>query len=123
MRTQIIFRGFEGLDHLKTYVLNCLEQYVGKLDTNKGEVKIIVNTTHHRQSQPTEFLCEAIMKTRQRTFFTKKVDKDFYTSVKKCMKALSKSLINSNRAKRDKRRSVDHHQSAYDFNLTGAELS
>lgn len=125
MKAHIIFRGFEGFDHLKSYVLDCLEHTVGKLDTNKmKEIKIIIDTTHNRhQRQPPEFLCEAIMKTSHRTFFTKKIDKDFYTSVKKCMKALSKNLINNTRIKRDKRRSINRHQSVYDFNMTGVEAS
>jgi ribosome-associated translation inhibitor RaiA len=122
MRTQIIFRGFAGLDHLKAFVLDSLEQSVGKLDTHKvDDVKVILDTTHHRhEGQPPEFLCEAIIKTRQRTFFTKKIDRDFHMSVKKCMKVIAKNLLNSNRAKRDKRRVLDRHQLAYDFNLTSS---
>ncbi len=125
MKTQVIFRGFEGFDHLKKYVLDCLENTVGKLDTHSlDEVKVIVDTTHNRRlGHPPEFLCEALMRTRARTFFTKKIDKDFHASVKKCMKALSKTLINSTRAKRDKRRSQDRRQSAYEFNLAAAEVS
>ncbi len=123
---QIIFRGFEGLDHLKVFVMDCLESTVGKIDTNNQttEVKVILGTTHHRHlGQPPEFLCETLLKTKRRTFFTKKIDQDFYASVKKCMKALSKNLINSNRSKREKHRSMDRHQSIYDFNMNSAEAS
>lgn len=121
MKTNIIFRGFEGFDHLKTYVQECLDNSLGKLDLGKiDEIKVIVDTTHHRrQGHPPRFLCEAMMKAKNRTYFSKKTDANFQASVKKCAKALSKIYVSATRSQRDKRRSIDRHQSAYDFNLEG----
>ena len=118
MKTQVIFRGFEGLDHLKNFVQETLDHSIDKLElVNVDEVKVIVGTTHARRlGRPPTFQCEAMMKSRNRSFFAKKNDLDFQGSVRKCVKALSKLVINSTRTKRDKRRSTDRHQSAYDFN-------
>lgn len=118
MKTEVIFRGFEGFEHLKNFVQDSLEHAIGKLDlANVQEVKVIVGTTHSRRlGHPPSFSCEAVMKTRRRTFFAKKMDLNFQTSVRKCMKTLSQMFIDTARTRREKRRSVDRHQSAYDFN-------
>lgn len=125
MKTQIIFRGFEGFDHLKSFVQETLEHSLGKLELgNVDEVKMIVGTTHARRlGRPPSFLCEAIMKSRNRSFFAKKIDLDFQNSVRKCVKALSRLVINSSRSKRDKRRGTDRHQSAYDFNQLATQVA
>ncbi len=118
MKTNVIFRGFEGFDHLKSFVIDTIEHSIGKLDLgNIQEVKIIVGTTHSRRiGHPPDFSCEAVMKTKKRTFIAKKIDLDFHSAVKKCVKTLSKIFINTNRNARDKRRNIDRHQSAYIFN-------
>lgn len=117
MKTQVTFRGFEALDHLRTYVEDCLNNSVGKLDLGHiDEVKVIVGTTNSRRlGHKPQFLCEAVMKTQRRVFFAKKIDLDFQSSVRKCMKALSKRLINTTRTRRDKRRSINRHQSTFEF--------
>ena len=124
MKTNVIFRGFEGFDHLKSFVLDSIEHSIGKLDLgNVQEIKVIVGTTHSRRlGHPPDFSCEAVMKTRKRTFFAKKMDLDFHSAVRKCAKALSKIFINTNRNARDKRRSIDRHQSAFLFNQTDYTL-
>jgi hypothetical protein len=124
MKTNVIFRGFEGFDHLKTFVQDTIEHSIGKLDLgNVQEIKVIVGTTHSRRlGHPPDFSCEAVMKTRKRTFFAKKMDLDFHSAVRKCAKALSKIFINTNRNARDKRRSIDRHQSAFLFNQSDDTL-
>ena len=125
MKTQVIFRGFEGLDHLKSFVQETLEHSIGKLDLGSSdEIKVIVGTTHARRlGRPPTFVCESLMKSRNRSFFAKKNDIDFQSSVRKCVKALSKLVINSTRTKRDKGRSTDRHQSAYDFNQLASQVA
>lgn len=125
MKTNIIFRGFEGFDHLRNYVQDCLDNSLGKLDLGQiDEIKVIVDTTHHRRlGHPPQFLCEAMMKTRNRNFFTKKTDLNFHASVKKCTRALAKIYVGMTRSRRDKRRSIDRHQSAYDFNSQLAAIA
>lgn len=117
MRTNIIFRGFEGFEHLRNYVQDSLDSSLGKLNLDKvDEIKIIIDTTHHRRlGHPPEFLCEAMMKTKNRQFFSKKTDVNFYQSVRKCTRAIAKAYISSTRSLRDKRRSINRKQNAYDF--------
>lgn len=124
MKTNIIFRGFEGFDHLKSFVQDTIEHSIGKLDLgNVQEIKVIVGTTHSRRlGHPPDFSCEAVMKTKKRTFFAKKMDLDFHSAVRKCAKALSKIFINTSRNARDKRRSINRHQSAFLFNQTDYTL-
>lgn len=124
MKTNVIFRGFEGFDHLKSFVQDTIEHSIGKLDLgNVQEIKVIVGTNHSRRlGRPPDFSCEAVMKTKRRTFFAKKMDLDFHSAVRKCAKALSKIFINSSRNARDKRRSIDRHQSAFLFNQTDYTL-
>lgn len=118
MKTNVIFRGFEGFEHLKKFVVDTIEHSIGRLDlSNVREIKVIVGTTHsRRQGHPPDFSCEAVMKTNRRTFFAKKMDVNFHSAVRKCSKALSKIFINTKRNMRDKKRSVDHHQAAFFFN-------
>lgn len=118
MKTEIIFRGFEGFDHLKTFVQDTVDHAIGKLDLgNVQAIKVIVGTTHSRRlGHPPSFSCEAVMKTRKRTFFAKKMDLDFQSAVRKCARTISKMFIDTNRNTRDRRRSIDRHQSAYLFN-------
>lgn len=124
MKTKVIFRGFEGFEHLKNFVQETVEHSLGKLDIgNVQEVKVIVGKTHSRRlGHPPSFSCEAVMKTRKRTFFAKKMDLDFQAAVRKCAKALSQIFINTNRNSRDRRRNIDRHQSAFLFNKTDYTL-
>lgn len=124
MKTEIIFRGFEGFEHLKTFIHDTIEHSVGKLDLgNVQAIKVTVGTNHSRRlGHPPSFSCEAVMKTRKRTFFAKKIDLNFQASVRKCLRTLSKMFIDTNRDARDKRRSINRHQSAYLFNQTDYKL-
>lgn len=124
MKTEIIFRGFEGFDHLKTFVQDTLEHSIGKLDLgNVQAIKVIVGTNHSRRlGHPPSFSCEAVMKTRKRIFFAKKMDLNFQSAVRKCARTLSKMFIDTNRDARNRRRSIDRHQSVYLFNKTDYTL-
>ena len=53
MKTKVIFRGFEGFDHLKSFVQETIEHSIGRLDHgNIHEIKVIVGTTHSRRFRP-----------------------------------------------------------------------
>lgn len=118
MKTQIIFRGFEGFDHLKKYIIDSFESSVGKLDLSQvDDLKVIVGTTHARRlGHPPSFSCEAIMKSKRHTFFAKKTDAEMQNSVKKCMKAIARKFIHTSRALRDKRRNINRHEQIFQLN-------
>jgi hypothetical protein len=119
MKTSVNFRGFEGFDHLQSYVQSSFEHMIGRLDLgNVQEVKVIVGTNRSRRpGRSPGFSCEAVLKSRHRQFFVRKTDNDFQVAVRKCVKALSKVFMNTTRNRRDsRRRNIDHHQEAYDFN-------
>ncbi len=125
MRTNIIFRGFEGFEHLRDYVQDCLDSSLGKLNLNSvDEIKVIVDTTHGRRlGHPPQFLCETVMKTKNRNFFAKKTDASFHHSIKKCTRAIAKTYVSSTRSLRDKRRGIDRKQSVYDLHSLEATVA
>lgn len=105
MKTQITFRDFKGFDHLREYVQTTIDQTVGKLDLSRfADVNIIIGKDHarHADGGSPNFLCEATLKVKSQKIFVKKLDADFQTSVRKCMKAVSDILIKKTTARRHK---------------------
>ena len=105
MRKQITFRKFKGFDHLRDYVEMAFDQSIGKLDTSHfADVNIIIGTDHarHKDGRPPQFLCEATLKAKSQKIFVKKLDTDFQSAVRKCMKALSDIIIKKSTARRHK---------------------
>lgn len=109
MRTYVTFRGFEGIDHLKSFVINttrtAIEKYEGGLvsDTN------LVLSAHHfysREVPAVEYECEALIRgpNFDSPLIVKKRHSDFYLAVRSCLKSVDKILRRNSRLKATRRR-------------------
>ena len=121
MKTQITFRDFKGFHHLREYVQATIDQTLGKLDSSGfADVTVIIGTDHarHIDGRSPNFLCEATIKVKSQKIFVKKINSDFQTSVKKCIKALSDIIVKKTKARRQKLRRgmVNMAQVSYDNN-------
>ncbi len=126
MKTQITFRDFKGLDHLKEYVEATIEHTIGKLDVEKAtDLNIIIGSDHarHKDGRAPDFLCEATLRVKTQKIFVKKLDADFKVAVRKCMKAISDILIKKSTIRRHKIRKGSAHteQSNYIESTTSAQ--
>lgn len=95
MKTNIVFKDFEGFEHLHSFVNEALETTLGKFEGRRPvEVKVIVGTTHgNHQGQPPQFQCEAILTSnRNKNLFARKTHSNFYTAVRSCMKSLDRMI-------------------------------
>lgn len=108
MRTYVTFRGFEGIDHLKSFVINstrtAIEKYEGGLvsDTN-----LVLSTVHLNSQVPgVEYECEALIRGPEfaAPLVVKKRHPDFYLAVKSCLKSVDQLLRRNSRIKASRRR-------------------
>ncbi|MBC7741537.1 MAG: HPF/RaiA family ribosome-associated protein [Bdellovibrionaceae bacterium] len=107
MKTNVVFKDFQGFEHLLGFVNESLEATIAKYEQHrKLEVKVIVGTTHGRhQGQPPEFLCEAILTSnREKNLFARKSHTNFHSAVRSCMKALERIIRRETRTKLQSRR-------------------
>ncbi len=118
MKTNVVFKDFQGFEHLTSFVNEALESTLGKFEGKRPlEVKVILATTHARHhGQPMEFQCEALLTSnRQKNLFAKKTDVNFYTAVRSCMKTLEKIIRRELGAKIKNRRRSAHNLPLYNY--------
>lgn len=107
MRTYVTFRGFEGIEHLKAFVVNttrsAIEKYEGSLisDTN-----LILSARQKDSAGPQEYECEVLIRGPEfeSPIIVKKRHADFYLAVKSCMTSVDKILKHSARIYANRRR-------------------
>ena len=95
MKTNVVFKDFQGFEHLNSFVTEALEATLAKFENKRTfDVKVIVGKAHAKhQGQPIHFQCEAIVTSdRKKNIFAKKVDENFYLAVKDCMKNLERLI-------------------------------
>ncbi|MBK7963842.1 MAG: HPF/RaiA family ribosome-associated protein [Bdellovibrionales bacterium] len=108
MRTSIQFRSLEGLDHIRSYVENSVDQAVGKFESwRQFDTHVILGMAKTRSStHKPVFECEVLVKGKglQRTIFTKKTSADFYQAVRSSLKTVEKILRRASKIRVSDRR-------------------
>lgn len=110
MRTSLKFRNFEGLDHIRNYVENVADQFLGKFESwRQFDTHIVLGMAKARSTtHPPVFECEVLVKGRglRRPVFTKKTSADFYQALRDSLKAAEKSLRRASKIRVSARRRV-----------------
>ncbi len=107
MKTNVVFKDFQGFEHLLSFVNESLEATLAKYEHHRAlEVKVIVGTEHGRhQGQPPEFFCEAILlSNREKNLFARKSNSNFHSAVRSCMKTLERNIRRETQTKIHSRR-------------------
>ena len=115
MKTLVHFRGFEGLEHLRGFVKDCLERSVSRFEKQKAlSAEVHVGTLFPRsQTHGADYSCEVVVRdpTSHRTIVVKKQGEDFYTAVRNCVEVVERVMarLSDRRTARRRRRhwSVD----------------
>ncbi|MBC7420662.1 MAG: HPF/RaiA family ribosome-associated protein [Bdellovibrio sp.] len=118
MKTNVVFKDFQGFEHLNGFVNEALEDTLGKFEGRRPiEVKVIVGTAHAKhQGQPLQFVCEALFTSnRSKNLFAKKTHANFYTAVKSCMKSLERIIRREMKTKVQKHRRNTQELPAYNY--------
>ncbi len=118
MKTNVVFKDFQGFEHLNGFVNEAVEATLGKFEGRRPvEVKVIVGTTHAKhQGQPVQFECEALLTSnRSKNLFAKKKHANFYTAVKTCMKSLERILRREMKTKIQTHRRGSHKMPDYNY--------
>lgn len=94
MKTSILFRNFDGLDHLKNFVEESVDQSIGKFESWRHvDIHIVMSTAKGRSDlhRPI-FECEMLIKGKgvTRPIIVKKINTDFYQSVRSSLRAAEK---------------------------------
>jgi ribosome-associated translation inhibitor RaiA len=94
MKTSIQFRNFDGLNHLKSFVEESVDQSIGKFESWRHfDIHVVMNTAKGRSdSHRPVFECELLIKGQgvNRPIFVKKINTDFYQSVRSTLRAAEK---------------------------------
>lgn len=111
MRTSIQFRNLEGLDHIRSYVENSVDQTVGKFESWRqfdAHVTLGMAKTRSTNHKPI-FECEVLIKGKglQRPIFTKKTNADFYQALRSSLKAAEKILRRASKVRVSDRRRAE----------------
>ncbi len=96
MKTNIIFKNFEGFEHIRNFVEDATEKSLGKFERSKEFIASVIcgvrrHTDNNNQSV---FDCEVILSPGNNAHKTvvKRSGPNFYTSIKECLRTAERIL-------------------------------
>jgi|JI6StandDraft_1071083.scaffolds.fasta_scaffold314843_2 ribosome-associated translation inhibitor RaiA len=111
MKTSLQFRNFDGFDHIKSFVEDSLDHSIGKFESWRHfDIHMVMSTVKGRtETHRPIFECELMLKGKgvKRPIIVKKMNSDFYQSVRSCLKATEKIFRRSSKIRVTDRRHVE----------------
>jgi ribosome-associated translation inhibitor RaiA len=119
VKTNVLFKDFEALDHLESYVQESAESHIGKFETTQAfDTKVIIGMFGAR-SNHREFECELIVRSPHlgNPLVVRKHNPDFYSVVSEAMRSVEKILRRKSKMRTSERR----HQTLREIDLVALE--
>jgi ribosome-associated translation inhibitor RaiA len=110
MKTKVHFRNIDGLDHIRKFVGDSVEQSIGRFDSNRqfdGHVVLGMVSGRSETHRPV-FECELLIngKGLSRPVVVKKHNSNFHHAIRDCLKTSAKILRRASKIRVLERRSL-----------------